>query len=73
MRLGITKILELLCIFVIVGQDFALFSGNLDWHGLLVSYRGVPIFLVLWFGYKWRHKTKIVPLRECNFAITQDD
>jgi lysine-specific permease len=63
----------LLCMFVIVGQDMALFSGNFDWHGMLVSYIGLPIFLALWFGYKWKHKTKIVPLHECKFELAQND
>lgn len=57
----------LLCLFVIVGQDMTLFSGHIDWHGVLVSYIGLPLFLVLWFGYKWQHKTKIVPLRDVCF------
>ena len=57
----------ILCIFVILGQDMALFSGHVDWHGILVSYIGLPVFLLLWFGYKWWHKTKIVALKDVCF------
>ncbi len=57
----------LLCVFVMVGQDMDVFSGHVDWHGMLVSYIGLPVFLALWFGYKWIHKTKVVPLKQCRF------
>lgn len=62
-----------LCVFVILGQDMALFSGHVDWHGIVVSYIGLPVFLALWFGYKWWHKTKIVPLEACNFDVLNSD
>ena len=63
----------ILCVFVILGQDMALFSGHVDWHGILISYIGLPIFLILWFGYKWKHKTKIVPLKDCHFELMRGD
>lgn len=63
----------ILCVFVIVGQDMAVFSGHVDWHGILISYIGLPIFLILWFGYKWKHKTKIVPLKDCHFELMKED
>lgn len=62
-----------LCAFVILGQDMALFSGDVSWYGLLVSYIGLPFFLILWFGYKWIHKTKIVPLKDCCFDLEHDE
>lgn len=62
-----------LCIIVIFGQDTALLKGDVNLYGILVSYIGLPIFLVLWLGYKLLHKTKIVPLAECAFEVKQDD
>lgn len=57
-----------LCLIVIGGQNYQAFMGNhIDWLGLLVSYIGLPIFLVLWLGYKWIKKTKIVKLADCDF------
>ena len=56
-----------LCVFVIVGQDWAIFQGQFDWHGIFVSYIGLPVFLLLWLGYKWRHRTRVVPLAVCQF------
>lgn len=63
----------ILCVFVIAGQDMAVFSGHVDWQGILISYIGLPIFLILWFGYKWKHKTKIVPLNACHFELMKED
>ncbi|MAZ77652.1 MAG: gamma-aminobutyrate permease, partial [Legionellaceae bacterium] len=63
----------ILCTAVIIGQDMSLLRGHFDWHGILVSYIGLPIFLLLWFGYKWLKKTKIVPLSACNFTIEESD
>ncbi|WP_050614874.1 amino acid permease [Bacillus testis] len=57
----------ILCIVIILGQNYTAFSGDsIDWHGLLVSYISLPIFLGCWLGYKWKCKTKIVPLKECD-------
>lgn len=58
----------ILCVLVILGQDMTIFKNHhIDWHGLLVSYIGLPLFIMLWLGYKFRHRTKVVPLEECRF------
>lgn len=57
-----------LCIIVIGGQNYVAFIGpKIDWEGILVSYIGVFLFLILWLGYKFTHKTKIVKLEDCDF------
>ncbi|QCR30833.1 amino acid permease [Lysinibacillus sp. SGAir0095] len=57
----------IVCIIVIVGQNYTAFSfGSIDWYGVAVSYIGIPLFIALWLGYKIKHKTKIVPLEECD-------
>jgi len=57
-----------LCLFVIIGQNFKAFTGgNIDWYGVLVSYIGIPLFLGVWLVYKYVHKTKVIPLKECKF------
>jgi len=57
-----------LCLIVIAGQNIhALMLDQIDWHGLLVSYIGLPAFLILWLGYKWKKNTKIIKLEACNF------
>ncbi|WNQ09444.1 amino acid permease [Paenibacillus aurantius] len=57
-----------LCLIVILGQNYGAFTGgHPDWHGILVSYVGLPLFLLLWFGYKGIKRTKVIPLMECRF------
>lgn len=57
----------LLCTIVIIGQCLGAFTdGQIDWPFLFASYIGIPLFLVLWLGYKWTYKTKVLRLEECN-------
>lgn len=57
-----------LCTIVILGQNYSAFIGDkIDWHGILVSYIGIPVFLVFWFGYKIVKKTKVVSLKDVQF------
>ncbi|WP_286197460.1 amino acid permease [Bacillus sp. ISL-34] len=56
-----------LCIIIIIGQGYQAFSSDgIDWNSMIVSYIGLILFFVLWFGYKIKHKTKIIPLEECD-------
>lgn len=57
-----------LCAVVILGQDYSAFTGKtIDWAGLTAMYIGIPLFIVLWVGYKWMKKTKVIPLLDCDF------
>jgi lysine-specific permease len=59
-----------LCIIIIVGQNYeALMANPINWYGLLISYICVPLFLLIWLGHKLINKTKIVPLKNCNFNL----
>lgn len=61
-----------LCIFIILGQNYQAFMGeNIDWQSILVTYIGIPIFLSLWFGYKFANKTKWIGLREMDLTPTE--
>ncbi|WP_347940781.1 amino acid permease [Peribacillus simplex] len=56
-----------LCTIIIIGQGYQAFSSDgIDWNSMFVSYIGLILFFVLWFGYKIKHKTKIIPLEECD-------
>lgn len=55
-----------LCLVIIAGQNYQAFLQNhIDWYGIAISYGGVPLFLIVWLGYKWMKGTKIVNLEEC--------
>ncbi|MDO7907856.1 amino acid permease [Paenibacillus sp. JX-17] len=57
-----------LCIIVVIGQDYGSFtSGDIDWAGAAATYISIPLFLVIWLGYKFIHKTKVIPLDQCDF------
>ncbi|EJO35178.1 amino acid permease [Acinetobacter radioresistens] len=55
----------ILCSIIILGQNYeAVTGGKIDWIGLLSTYISIPLFLVIWFGYKLKHKTKLVSYKE---------
>lgn len=59
----------LLCILVIIGQDSQLiFEGKFDWHGMLITYMGIPFFLGFFIYHKIKNKTKLIPLEEVDLS-----
>ncbi|EAE7277907.1 TPA: amino acid permease [Listeria monocytogenes] len=61
-----------LCILVIVGQDYAAFlkpefTNPAWWQKIGISYIGLPIFLIFWLSFKFTNKTKVIPLEDCKF------
>lgn len=56
----------LLCIVVIGGQFIgALHDGRIDWAYIIASYVGIPLFLAIFIGHKWKHRTRMLTLAEC--------
>ncbi|MFC5530238.1 amino acid permease [Cohnella yongneupensis] len=61
-----------MCMIVIIGQSISAFSdGQVDWMFLFASYVGIPFFLVLWLGYKWKYKTKVLKLEQCELEASE--
>lgn len=59
-----------LCVIIIAGQNYKAFTAHdIDWYGIVVSYIGLPLFLVFWLGYKFVKKTRVVKLHECDFEL----
>ena len=53
---------------VIAGQGFGIFySEGLQVMAIIAAYTGLPIFFILYIGYKVIKGTKLVPLAECDF------
>ncbi len=53
----------ILCAIVVLGQNYQdVIAGQ--WMGVLSTYISIPLFLAIWFGYKWKYKTKFVPYQE---------
>lgn len=58
----------LLCLLIIAGQNYQAFLGKqIDWHGIVISYIGLPLFIALWLTYKFVNKTKVVDPRQASF------
>lgn len=56
-----------LCAIVIVGQSLSYITADgIDWKSIFATYVSVPLFLILWLGYKWSKGTRLVPLKECD-------
>lgn len=52
-----------LCLVITVGQNYQAFSaGHIDWAAVAATYIGIPLFLAIWFGYRLRHGTRLIPL-----------
>lgn len=53
----------ILCAIVVLGQNYQdVLAGQ--WMGVLSTYISIPLFLAIWFGYKWKKKTKLVSYQE---------
>lgn len=57
-----------LCIFIILDQNFQAFMGSgIDWNSVVIPYVGLLLFLIVWLVYKVEHKSKLIPLKDCDF------
>jgi len=56
-----------LCMIVIIGQDLHSFA-TLDWQAIGVTYMSIPLFIILFFYYKIRYHTKLIPLDEVDLS-----
>ncbi|WDH98091.1 amino acid permease [Paenibacillus urinalis] len=57
-----------LCMIVILGQVLTLDLSDVTWLDFVATYFTIPLFLAIWLGYKWKHKTKVIPLKDCDFS-----
>lgn len=62
-----------LCVIVTLGQGLSYFEADkIDWNGVISSYIGLPLFIGLWWGYKRKHKTKFVDLKDVDFDTVEE-
>ncbi|KIJ55957.1 hypothetical protein M422DRAFT_198811 [Sphaerobolus stellatus SS14] len=55
-------------ILIILFADWPVFlKGHWDHSSFITNYFPIPMFLILYFGYKWWYKTKLVPLHDMDF------
>lgn len=53
----------ILCVLVIAGQNIDAFV-KLNWSNILITYMSVPLFIIVYLGYKWICHSHLVPLTE---------
>jgi lysine-specific permease len=64
----------LMCIIIILGQGYSYITpSEIDWNGLIAAYIGLPLFLILYIGYKIKNKTKVIPLDEVDVNFSEND
>lgn len=60
------------CLIVIFFSNIWIFQADtFSWFDFITNYLPIPMFLCLYFGYKFVKKTKIVPLEECDFKLIE--
>ncbi|OOM16618.1 amino acid permease [Clostridium saccharobutylicum] len=63
----------LMCIIIILGQGYSCIKPDgVDWQGLIASYIGIPLFVVLYLWYKIKHKTKVIPLDKVDLDLSEE-
>lgn len=57
-----------LCLIITPGQNYEAFlKDTIDWGGVAATYIGIPLFTVIWFGYKLAKGTRFVRYSEMKF------
>lgn len=60
----------ILSIVIIFGANYTfLLPENFNWFDVITSYGTIPIFIGIYLWYKIKHKTKIIPLKDCDFDV----
>jgi lysine-specific permease len=60
-----------LCLIVALGQNYqGFFDEKNDLHSLLATYIGIPLFLVIWLGYRLKKKTRFIHCENMRFFDT---
>ncbi|MBW7984676.1 amino acid permease [Enterobacillus tribolii] len=64
----------ILCLIITLGQNYEAFlQDRIDWYGATATYIGLPLFLIIWFGYKLTKGTRFVRYAEMEFPKTHTD
>lgn len=57
-----------LCLIITLGQNYQAFlEDKINWYGVITTYIGIPLFFIIWFGYKLTYRTHIVKYSEMTF------
>ena len=63
-----------LCLLITLGQNYQAFmEDHIDWYGVTATYIGIPLFLLIWLGYKWSRGTRFVRYQDMEFPAVGED
>ncbi len=58
----------ILCLLITLGQNYQAFlAQTIDWNGVIATYIGIPLFLLIWWGYRWRCGSRWVRYEDMTF------
>ena len=57
-----------LCLVITLGQNYEAFlKDQIDWGGVVATYIGLPVFLLIWWGYRWAKGARTVAYGDMQF------
>ena len=57
-----------LCLIITLGQNYEAFlKDQIDWGGVVATYVGLPVFLVIWWGYRMAKGSRTVAYGDMRF------
>ncbi|MGE6917239.1 amino acid permease [Achromobacter kerstersii] len=57
-----------LCLIITLGQNYQAFlQDRIDWGGVVATYIGIPLFLLIWLGYRLARGSRFVSYRDMRF------
>ncbi|RNM06745.1 amino acid permease [Dickeya undicola] len=57
-----------LCLIITLGQNYQAFlADKIDWYAVTATYIGIPLFLVIWLGYRVVRGSRMVKYSEMTF------
>ncbi len=64
----------ILCLVITLGQNYQAFlEERIDWPAVVATYIGIPLFLIIWFGYKFSYNTRIINYKDMEFPKWNSD
>ena len=59
-----------LCLIITLGQNYQAFlQDRIDWGGVVATYVGIPLFLLIWLGYRLVRGSRFVVTATCAFRM----
>jgi lysine-specific permease len=61
-----------LCLVITLGQNYEAFlQDRIDWGGVVATYIGIPLFLLIWAGYRLARGSRFVKYGEMTFPFAR--